>query len=249
MFLVAQKVMLTLALLLQVINAAAFPSTSRLVHQDMPAALQLAGQLLRYYLVLIVPAFLLVAFHAPGVLTLLFGKAYSEAASVLVFLLAALPFVTASSSLQLLLRAIPRPMAVLASRGGGAIVLFALAVFLIPRMNATGAAIALASGEAVSTALMFLFVRRATGGVPWSRRSFAPLIAGAASALLYAGVSTWAIWLKLPLAAAVYVGLVLLLRGMTPAEVRDLALLLLSALRPGAGTAKLPGGSDDQSTQ
>jgi PST family polysaccharide transporter len=247
MFLVAQKVMLTLALLLQVINAAAFPSTSRLVHQDMKTALQLAGQLLRYYLVLIVPAFLLVAFHAPGVLTLLFGQTYAEAASVLIVLLAALPFVTASSSLQLLLRAMPRPMAVLAARAGGAIVLFALAVFLIPRMNAAGAAIALAAGEAVNTGLLFLFVRRATGGVPWDRRSFAPLLAGGAAALLYTAIASWSIFFKLPLAAVVYVGLVLLLRGMTVAEVRDLSLLLLSALRPGGGTGRPPGDSGDQS--
>lgn len=232
MFLVAQKVMLTLALLLQVVNAAAFPSTSRLVHLDMPAALALAGQLLRYYLVLIVPAFLLVAFHAPGVLTLLFGETYAEAANVLVVLLAALPFVAAGNSLQLLLRAIPRPMAVLAARGGGAAVLLLLAFMLVPRMQATGSAIALASGEAVSTVLLFLLVRRATGGLPWDRRCWAPLLAGAAAAGVYTLVAGWPIPLKLPLAALVYIALVLVLRGMLLTEVRDLWRLLVLSLLP-----------------
>lgn len=233
MFLVAQKVMLTLALLLQVVNAAAFPSTSRLVQWDMTSALDLAAQLLRYYLVLIVPAFLLVAFHARGVLTLLFGEEYAEAGGVLVVLLAALPFVAAGNSLQLLLRAIPRPMSVLAAQGGGAAVLLLLAFWLVPRTQATGAAIALASGEAVSTLLLFLLVRRATGGLPWNRRCWAPLVAGAAAAGVYTLVASWPIPFKLPVAAMVYVGLVLLLRGMLPTEVRDLWRLLVSALWPG----------------
>jgi O-antigen/teichoic acid export membrane protein len=231
MFLVAQKMMLTLALLLQVINNAAFPSASRLVLEDMPAALQLAKQLLRYYLVLIVPAFLVVAFHAGEVLTLLFGATYREAGPVLVVLLAALPFVTATSSLQLLLKAIPRPMSVLAARAGGAAVLLALAVVLIPRMDAEGAAIALAVGEAVSTLLLFVFVRRATGGVPWDLQCTAPLAAGAAAAALYVLVGAWPIWLKLPLAAAVYAGLALALRAMTVAEIRDLSRLMFMAFR------------------
>jgi O-antigen/teichoic acid export membrane protein len=198
----------------------------------MPMALKLTGQLLRYYLVMIVPAFLLVTFHAPSVLTLLFGDAYAEAANVLVFLLAALPFVAISSSLQLLLRALPRPLGVLLARGGGAAVLLALALLLIPRMQATGAAIALASGEAIGAALMFLFVRRATGGTPWDWRTFAPLVAGAAAASLYLVVGAWPIMLKLPLAAALYAALVFTLRGMTAAEVRDLTRLLASVLRP-----------------
>lgn len=238
MFLVAQKVMLTLALLLQVINSAAFPATSRLVLEDMPAALSLARQLVRYYLVIIVPAFLLVAFHAREVLVLLFGADYAAAASVLVILLAALPFVTAASTLQMLLRAIPRPMPVLAARAGGAAVLLALALMLIPRTQAAGAAIALAAGEAVSTLLLFLFVRQATGGLPWDRRCATPLAAGAAAALLYLLIGAWPLWLKLPLAAAAYAGIALLLRAMTLAEARDLAVLMLTVFR-----AERTGGS------
>ena len=119
MFLVAQKIMLTLVLLLQVINNAAFPTASRLVHQNMPAALLLARRLLRYYLVPIVPVFLLVAFHARDLLSLIFGESYRDAAPVLIALLAALPFMAATRSPQLLMKAIPRPMSVLAARVGG----------------------------------------------------------------------------------------------------------------------------------
>jgi O-antigen/teichoic acid export membrane protein len=235
MFLVAQKFMLTLAILLQVVNKAAFPAASRLVQVDVPAALGLATQLLRYYLVMIIPLFLLVAFHAGYLLALLFGETYAEAADVLIILLAALPFLVISNSLQLLLMALPRPAAVLAARIAGAAVLLALGVLLIPRSGTTGgaagAALALAAGEAVSTVALFLFVIRATGGVPWDRRCFAPLLAGAAAALAYAAVQAWPIFFKLPLAAAIYLVLVVLLAGMTLREIRAVPLLLLSVAR------------------
>jgi O-antigen/teichoic acid export membrane protein len=231
LFLVAQKVMMTLAVLLQVVNAAAFPSASRLVQEDLAAALRLVTQLLRYYLVMIVPLFLLVAFHAADVLRLLFGPAYADAAKVLVILLAALPFLVISNSLQLLLMALPRPTAVLTTRIAGAAVLLALGLLLIPRSGATGGALALAAGEGANALLLFLFVVRATGGVPWDLRCFAPLAAGAAAALAYAAVQTWPIFLKLPLAAVVYLGLVVLLAGVSFREIRAVPLLLLSVAR------------------
>jgi O-antigen/teichoic acid export membrane protein len=231
LFLVAQKVMLTLAILLQVINKAAFPSASRLVHEDLPAALALATQLLRYYLVMIIPVFLVVAFHAEYLLVLLFGQAYAEAAKVLVILLAALPFLVISNSLQLLLMALPRPAAVLVARIGGAAVLLSVGFFLIPRTGATGAAVALAAGEVTSTTALFLFVLRATGGVPWNRQCVAPLAAGAAAALAYAVVQAWPILLKLPLAAAIYLALVVLLNGLRPGEIRSIPLLLLGVVQ------------------
>jgi O-antigen/teichoic acid export membrane protein len=218
--LIAPLIIMTLAILLQVINKAAFPSASRLVHDDLPAALRLATQLLRYYLVMIIPLFLLVAFHASYLLVLLFGETYAEAADVLIILLAALPFLVISNSLQLLLMALPRPAAVLAARIAGAAVLLSLGALLIPRAGAAGAALALAAGEAVNTTVLFLFVVRATGGVPWDRRCAAPLLAGAAAALAYAAFEAWPIFLKLPLAAAIYLGLVVLLAGVTLHEIR-----------------------------
>jgi O-antigen/teichoic acid export membrane protein len=239
MLLVAQKVMLTLSILVQVINKAAFPATSRLVHEDPPAALRLATQLLRLYLVVIIPLFLLVAFHAAETLAVLFGPAYADAAKVLVILLAALPFLAANNSLQLLLMALPRPAAVLTARIVGAATLLSLSLLLIPRMDAAGAAAALAVAEVVSMAVLFLFVRQATGGVPWDLRCFAPLAAGAAAAAAYAATGAWPVLLKLPLAAVIYVGLVLLLGGLSLQELRSVPLLLLSVARGEASAEQL----------
>jgi O-antigen/teichoic acid export membrane protein len=230
-FLVAQKIMLTLAILLEVINTAAFSLISRMVHQDARAALGLTAQLLRYYLVITVPLFLLVAFHDEEVPGLLFGPGYAAAGTVLLVLLAQLPFLAISGSLQMVLTAMPRPMAVLSSRLAGAVALLSISVWLIPAYGAVGAAAALIVGEMTSTLLLFLQVRRATGGVPWTARCTAPLLAGAGAAILYKLIFSWPLLIKLPLAALVYCGLALLLKAVTVAECRQLPGLLRVAVQ------------------
>jgi O-antigen/teichoic acid export membrane protein len=230
-FLVAQKIMLTLAILLEVINTAAFSLISRMVHQDARAALGLTAQLLRYYLVITVPLFLLVAFHDEEVPGLLFGPGYAAAGTVLLVLLAQLPFLAISGSLQMVLTAMPRPMAVLSSRLAGAVALLSISVWLIPAYGAVGAAAALIVGEMTSTLLLFLQVRRATGGVPWTARCTAPLLAGAGAAILYKLIFSWPLLIKLPLAALVYCGLALLLKAVTVAECRQLPGLFRVAVQ------------------
>ncbi|MGD2129211.1 MAG: flippase [Lysobacterales bacterium] len=241
-FLVAQKVMLTLIMLLLVIQKSAFPTTSRLMAGDPAPALRLAARLMRYYLVIIVPVFLLVAFHAGAVLTLLYGAAYTRAGAVLFILLMALPFVAVSNMLQFLLMAIPLPRAVLLGRAAGAIVLVLQCALWIPRLGAEGAALAVVAGELASMAILFLFVRRATGGQPWNIRCFAPLAAGAIAAILYAVCASWPVAMKLPLAALAYLASALMLGAVTPAELRTLVPLLRS-LSP---EAVLRGGSGEE---
>lgn len=231
-FLVAQKVMLTLVMLLVVINKSAFPTASRLMAGDPAPALKLAARLMRYYLSIIVPLFLLVAFHARALLTLLYGPMYAPAATVLTFLLVALPFVAVSNMLQFLLMAMPRPRAVLLGRAAGAIVLLTLAALWIPHLGAEGAALALVAGELTSMGAMYLFVRHATGGQPWNIRCFAPLAAGAVAAGLYAACAAWPVALKLPLSALAYLASALLLGAVTLDELRGL-LPLLRSLSPG----------------
>jgi O-antigen/teichoic acid export membrane protein len=235
-FLVAQKVMLTLVLLLVVIKKSAFPTASRLLAGDPAPALRLAARLMRYYLAIIIPVFLLVAFHAKFVLTLLYGEAYGPAAGVLVILLAALPFIVVGNMLQFLLMAMPRPSAVLVSRAAGAAVLLALCAVWIPRYGAEGAALALVAGELAGMALMFGFVRRATGGLPWDIHCFAPVAAGAFAAGVYIAASAWPLFFGLPLAATTYIVVALTLGAIRPGELKDLGSLLSSfiPIRPGA---------------
>ena len=147
--------MLTMAIMLNVINSSAFPSTSRLLATDAAAALHLVSNLLRYYLVLVIPVILVLALFADDILALLFGDVYANAAPVLIILLAALPFLTISQSLYLLLRAMPRPKTILAGRIVSTLVLLITAAILIPRHGARGAAAAVVASEAAGMVLFF----------------------------------------------------------------------------------------------
>jgi len=230
-FLVAQKIMLTLAVLAIVINRAAFPSTSRLLAGDSARALELLASLLRYYLVLVTPVFLLVVFHAEALLVLLFGPAYADAGPVLIILLIAMPFLALNYSLQFLLRAIPKPRWLLANRIVATGVLLLLAVLLIPRAGMAGAAMAVVGSEIAGTFMLLFLVRQATGGLPLNVRCFAPLVAGGAAAAAYWLAAGWPVGLSLPLAAVVYLATTMLTQAVTVGELRSLPGLVMRTVR------------------
>jgi O-antigen/teichoic acid export membrane protein len=233
-FLVAQKLMLTMAILLHVINKSAFPSTSRLISGNLSQAFDLLGKLLRYYLVIITPVILLLALYADEVLTLLFGGAYSNSGFVLIILLAALPFLAFSRNLQLLLRAIPRAGAILAGRVTSTLVLLLLAALLIPRYAAVGAAVAVVISEAVGMTLLYWLVMRSIGSVPWNHRCFSPLLAGLAATLIFAVTDGWPAQSGLMLSAITYVVVAWMLKAATLDELRTLPYIISTALQKDA---------------
>jgi O-antigen/teichoic acid export membrane protein len=229
-FLVAQKLMLTMAILLQVINSSAFPTASRLLSHDRSGALDLLSSLLRYYLVIIIPATLLLALYANEVLALFFGAAYSNSGPVLIVLLAALPFLAISHSLAVLLRALPKPRAVLAGRAVSTMTLFLLAAILIPRYGATGAAAAVVASEAVGMVLLFFLVKWSIGAVPWSPNCFAPILAGVVMTMIFLATDSWPVYFGLPLAALVYIFAVWMMKGVTADELKSLPHVMLAVL-------------------
>ncbi len=229
-FLVAQKLMLTMAVVIHVINKSAFPSISRLLTDNISHALDLLGRLLRYYLVMAIPVILLLALYADEVLNLLFGSAYSNSGPVLIILLAALPFLAINHSLQLLLRAIPRARAVLASRVASTLALLVLAALLIPRYAAAGAAAAIVISEAAGMFLLFWLVWQSSGSVPWNARCFVPILAGLAAALIFTMTDAWPVFFSLSLAATVYVLALWLMKAITAEELRSLPRVLSAVL-------------------
>jgi PST family polysaccharide transporter len=232
LFLVAQKVMLTLMTLLQISTTAAFPSISRCLQHNEQEALDLAARILRYFLVVMTPLFLLVVFHASFLIDLLFGNEYRDSAAALVILLTAIPFLAAAGGARMLLRAIPRPLSILGARLAGATVLLAVSLWLIPEHGTVGAAAALAAGEFTSSMLMLAAVRRATGGLPWCNRCLAPLLAGLASAIVYIALGPWSLLTRLLIAAVTYGILIFLLKGITTTELRSMPGLFLPGVMP-----------------
>jgi O-antigen/teichoic acid export membrane protein len=246
-FLVAQKVMLTLALFLLVINQASFPSMSRLLSREQSErtserslanelrsdfnALALQATLLRYYLLLTTPLFLLALNYSSDLLALLFGENYRDAGPILVILLSALPFLAANNSMALLLRAIPRPGSVLTGRMVGIFVLLTCAVILIPVYGARGAATALVSAEIAVTLIFSMLVWRATGGLPVDIRCLGPIVAGLMAAMSFLMTPSWPEPARLLLASAVYVAIVFLARSISLNEIRMLGRLGVSVIQ------------------
>ena len=230
-FLVAQKIMLTLALLLWVINQAAFPAASRLLSSSAPGALDMLASLLRYYLLVITPIFLLVVLYANELLELLFGRAYADAGPVLIILLASLPFLALNSSILVLLRAIPKPGATLMSHIVGASVLVVLAFVLIPDRGADGAAWAIVAAEVTVSVVLLYLVTRAAGGMPFNWRCLSPLLAGMVAALTFQQSDMLTGVVRLALAGFVYIVIAFLTRAFTLEELRSLPHLLLAIAR------------------
>lgn len=237
-FLVAQKLMLTMTILLYVINSSAFPSTSRLLSTDVSQALDLVSSLLRYYLVLIIPVIFLLAVYADEILSLLFGASYANSGPVLMVLLVALPFMAISHSLLLLLRAIPKPRTVLMGQVSSTFVLFLAAVILIPRFGATGAAAAVVVGEASGMVLLFWLAIRIIGSAPLNTRCFAPLLAGVIVTLIFLMMNDWSLFLSLPLAALLYMLALWLMKAISADEIRSLPHIISAALHKDAEEQK-----------
>jgi O-antigen/teichoic acid export membrane protein len=234
-FLVAQKVVLTLGLMMIVINRAAFPSTSRLLSGDSAAALNMLASLMRYYLVTVTPVILLVAFHAGDMLDLLFGAAYADVAPTMIIMLASLPLLALNQNLDLLLKAIPKPGLVLVIRTIAALVLVSLALLLIPRMGMLGAALAVVGSDFTAMLVLLVLVRRATGGLPLNFRCLSPFVAGGAAAAAYWMCNDWTVAMKLPVAGIVYLVATGLTKGVTADEVRSLSKLAVHTARePGS---------------
>lgn len=230
-FLVAQKIMLTLATLVLLINRAAFPSTSRLLAGDTSGALALLADLLRYYLVVVIPACLLAAFHAEALLGLLFGRDYASAAPVLVILLAVIPFQALNRCQEFVLRGIPKPRWLLVSRIVGAVAMLALSAILIPRADMAGAALAVVGGEVAMMAMLLFLVKEAAGGLPLNLRCGGALVAGGLAAVAYWLAGDWPVLLSLPLAAFIYIVVSLLTRAVSMDELRALPDLVMRTVR------------------
>jgi O-antigen/teichoic acid export membrane protein len=229
-FLIAHKLMLTLAIVWHVISQSMFPTASRILAQDRVAALQLVANLLRYYLLAIVPVVALLALYANHVLALLFGDAYANSGPVLIVLLAALPFLAIGQGLQTLLLAIPKPRAVLVARTAGALVLLLVATLLIPPFGATGAALAVVVGEALAMCLLFFLVRQGLGAAPWNARCGVPIIAGLIAAVIFSIVGAWSDTVGLLLAAVIYTAGVWLMRGISVEEIKAIPSVIAVVL-------------------
>ena len=104
--------------------------------------------------------------------------------------------------------------------------LLVLAMILIPRYAATGAAVAVVASEAIGMTLLLWLVKRSIGAVPWSHKCFLPLMAGALAVIIFELTETWPIFSKLSMAAIVYILSIWFTKAISIAELKALPQVL-----------------------
>ncbi len=234
-FLVAHMIVLAFSTLIEMLNKAAFPATSRLAAGDTASALRLHADLYRCSMLVIAPIVAYGAFYSNEIITTLFGHDFTGAHRILTLLLMTLPIVALNQSLRHISLALARSSHLLIGVGLGASVHVALAVVLIPKSGPAGAALACLLGEAVSMVALLLLVRTAVRGVPLNYRSFAPFLAGGALAVMLMLIDPAYPVARLLLSAAAYLIVVSMLKGITKDDLQVARRLFLSVASPKRG--------------
>ncbi|MBI4728874.1 MAG: oligosaccharide flippase family protein, partial [Acidobacteria bacterium] len=222
----AYRIVIAFDLLPIVVNDSLARAIAHLAGADRARMARLHSRAVALLVMLAVPIAVGGALLAPRILRLAFGAQYAAAAPALALLLASLVFafpgwvrVTTANALGRE-RAIARALvAVVASNA-------AANLLLIPRWGITGAAAATLGAEALFFGLMSVILRRSGARADAATTVLKPAVAAAAMAAVV--VPLRALPLPVPVAAgaAVYAGMLLVLRAIT-AEDREALLRLI----------------------
>jgi O-antigen/teichoic acid export membrane protein len=177
-FLVSHKLVLAVATVALVLREASFPWTSRLGLTDRSQAIRLQARILRLTLLALMPAIAFGFALAEPVIAALYGSSYAAATQVLRVTLFTLPVVALAGSLRALLLSVALPRHLAAAGALAVLAHVGLGLLLIPRLGAPGAGVACLIGQCVGAAVLATVVRGSLGGLPWDRRTLAPVVAG-----------------------------------------------------------------------
>jgi O-antigen/teichoic acid export membrane protein len=189
-YVAAQRIVLSLAMIAVLVQWGVFPHASRLAVRDRAEFFSFQCAILRYLLLVLVPASILGFVFAAELVQLLYGPEYSAASDALRWLFGVLPVFSLSLVLQDALFALHRNTTVMVVNYLAMTLHLAAAIVLIPQQGGTGAAIVALGAEAAGLVAFVAVLSRDDG---WSaaaaraaRRCLAPLFAGAAMAVALA---------------------------------------------------------------
>jgi O-antigen/teichoic acid export membrane protein len=224
----AYRIMEAALLLPWALSATALPSVARHLGARTDDVVRIGRQALHFLFAISIPTAAVGAVLAPALIGLLYGREFSEAAGIFRILSFTLIAVFASAVTSTLIAAGRRPMvnAVIAL----VMVLenVGLNFLLIPPWSGMGAGIATLLTEASGLVMGTLYLRRELPPLGYAGFAVKP----AAAALVAAGVAALVPSLYiLPAAAAVYVGMMWVTRGITSEDL-SFARGLLSRASP-----------------
>jgi O-antigen/teichoic acid export membrane protein len=135
----------------------------------LDAASRVNREAIRYILTLIIPLCWMGVLLARPIVLILYGPNYEPVSTVLEILLFSLSFTALSNVMASAVFVLEQYRALVLIGCVAATVNIALNIFLVPRMGATGAAVANASGQILSVAAATVFVSRSLpGSIPWA---------------------------------------------------------------------------------
>jgi O-antigen/teichoic acid export membrane protein len=231
-YVAAQSVSIIPFLGLAALGQVTLPSVSRALSAgDHVEAARVAGQAIRYQLMLLLPASALICGSAHEVVVLLYGSAYSPAGSVLRVLVLAYVPVSLFGLFAAILNGAGRARTTMALAGLGVVTAAGLCLWWVPQ-GGTVAAAAMGCGAAVAMAASVPLVRR-TAPVVVEPAVLARIVGAALVVALLAAVPVPAVALVVlwPLLLVLYGALLWVLREVTPDERRQVRLLLARAAR------------------
>ncbi len=218
-FLVAQKLTITVWQLATVFLIASFPEVSRRVEKDKQAAISLQADVLRYLLVISIPFVVTAIIFAKPMVVFLFGQAYVQAAVVLTVLALCLPVSFAVGCLRQLLFAAACPGKAFTGYLFGTSVHIALAILWIPLAGPTGAALACFTGEVFVLLTLVFFVLRQLQVSLWLPRAFSPIAAGVVLGLVISALLPANIFVLTIVGIIIYTALLFMFGSINKVEV------------------------------
>jgi O-antigen/teichoic acid export membrane protein len=200
-----------------------FPVLSRAFARSDGEPQFIQDKSVKYLLAVALPLGVGMAVAADPIITLLYGPGFEPAVPLLQVLACTIPLYSLNGVLWRVLAARGRQNLVLRVQVITTVTRLAGGVLVIAWLTALGAALITTANLLLYNLLLTPYLRRAGLRLaPWRLSWRFALAAGGMGALLWAGGPYLALWALVPLAALVYGGLVVLLKGFAP---DDYALL------------------------
>ena len=216
----ATNLLFSAMLISQALVTSVFPVIARADSLRDPATRDVLRRALTLSLAASLPLALGTAAVAAPLMRTLYGERYAGGATTLALLFATLPLLFVTSLFGTCLGARGRQRAVLAVAAANAVLNIALNLWLIPRWDYDGAALATLVTEALGLALYLVFLRRDLGGAFHGPGLLKVLGVNAALGVLLLALRGQP-WLVIIAAAVVLYALLLHLGGLvTPADLR-----------------------------
>jgi O-antigen/teichoic acid export membrane protein len=216
----AYRTMEALLILPGILAVACLPVIARSIEGDAPAVMRLVNTVIRLLWSLAFPLAVGLWLLGRSLLRDVFGARYEEAHVVLALLGVTLVPLFASAMTSILIAASRRPQINTLIAAAMVVLNVALNAALIPSRGIDGAGVATLATESFGLLVGAVVIARTHGRIAWHRFALKPLLAtGAMGGVIVPMHESLA---AIPLYGLIYVGVLLLLRGLTR---EDLALL------------------------